>query len=317
MRAIVQEKYGTPSVFQLKDVEKPVCKEEEVLVRVCAASVHVGDWHVMRGKPLLLRLMMGFGRPRNRPGSDVAGVVEAVGAKVTSLKPGDEVFGWCEGAFSEYACADEKNFTHKPESLSFEEAASVGVSAFTALHAVRDQAKIQPGHKVLVNGASGGVGTFTVQVAKAFGAEVTGVCSTRNVEMVASLGADHVIDYTKEDFTQNGQQYDFILDVAGSRSFSEIRRVLAPHGKLVPIGGDPSLLRILGVFLRSLYAKQQMGPFVSMPCHEDLLALKQLVDDGSIKPVIDRQYPLHETPKAFGYIGEGHARAKIVIQVAS
>ncbi|HLJ81258.1 MAG TPA: NAD(P)-dependent alcohol dehydrogenase, partial [Ktedonobacterales bacterium] len=217
MRAIVQHQYGAPqAVLELQDIAKPVIKDDEVLVRVHAASIHVGDWILMRGVPYVVRMASGLRKPKSRvPGTDIAGTVEAVGKDVTQLRPGDEVFGWCMGAFAEYACAAEDHFVPKPANLTFEQAAAVGVSASTALQLLRDQGKVQPGQKVLINGASGGVGTFAVQIAKAFGAEVTGVCGTRNVDMVRSLGADHVIDYTWENFTQGGQRYDFILDNVG------------------------------------------------------------------------------------------------------
>ncbi len=319
MKAIVQDAYGAAdAVLELQEIDKPAVKDDEVRVRVHAASVHIGDWLIMRGDLYVLRLATGLLRPKQRvPGGDIAGTVEAVGNDVKRFQPGDEVFGWCQGGFAEFASAAEDHFVLKPANVTFEQAAAVGGSAFTALHAVRDQAKVQPGQKVLINGASGGVGTFSVQMAKSFGAEVTGVCSTRNVFTVRSIGADHVIDYTQEDFTQSGQRYDFILDIAGNRSLSDYRRVLTPDGTLIPIGGPASLSRPLKMFVVSLFVRQQGRPFVSMANSDDLVVLKKLVDSGDIKPVIDRTYPLSETPEALRYIGEGHARGKIVIQMIS
>ena len=315
MKAIVQYKYGSPDTLQLEEIEKPTPQENEVLVRVHAASLHLGDWHVMRGKPFLIRLMMGLSRPKIRPGTDIAGVVEAVGENVTSFTTGDEVLGWCTGGFAEYTCAEETNFVSRPADLAWEEASALITSAFTALQAVRDRAGVRPGQKVLVNGASGGVGTFTVQIAKAFGAEVTGVCSTRNVETVAGLGADRVIDYTQEDFTRKDDKYDLILDVAGNRSLTEYRRALKPTGKVVPIGGSPSLWRVFRIFLASLFIKQQEAPFVSTPNHDDLVTLKKLVESGKVNPVLDKIYPLAETAEAYRYIGKGRARAKVIVRI--
>jgi NADPH:quinone reductase-like Zn-dependent oxidoreductase len=316
MKAIVQQKYGSPDVLEFKEIEKPVIKDDEVLVRVHAASIHIGDWHLMRGVPYLLRMMFGLRKPRNRvPGTDIAGEVEAVGKDVEQLQPGDEVFGWCKGAFAEYACAGENNFVPKPANLTYEQAAAVGVSAFTALHAIRDQGNVQPGQKVLINGASGGVGPFAVQIAKSFGADVTGVCSTRNVDMVRSIGADHVIDYTKEDFTRSEQRYDLVLDNVGNRSLSECRRPLTPRGTLVPSGGEAGLGHFGKALVVSMFVHQQGRPFVSIQKKEDLVFLKELIESGKVTPVIDRTYPLSETPEAIGYVGEGHSRGKVVITV--
>ena len=237
MKAIVQMRYGSPDVLQLKDIDKPVVKDDEVLVRVHAAAVNIGDWHLLRGEPYVMRVVVGLRKPKREvPGLDIAGQVEAVGRNVRQFRPGDEVFGWCKGAFAEYACAAESNLLPKPANLTFEQSAAVGDSAFTALAAVRDQGKVQPGQRVLINGASGGVGTFAVQIAKAFGANVTGVCSTANIDMVRSIGADQVIDYTKEDFTQTGQRYDVMLDLVGNRSLSDCRRALTPRGTYVVVG---------------------------------------------------------------------------------
>lgn len=324
MKAIVQDEYGSPDdVLELKDIDKPVVKDDEVLVRVHAASIHVGDWVSVRGVPYIMRPVTGLLRPKNSvPGDDIAGKVEAVGKNVKQLQPGDEVFGWCKGAFAEYACAGEDNFVPKPANLTFEQAAAVGVSAFTALQALRDQGKVQPGQKVLINGASGGVGTFAVQIAKAFGADVTGVCSTRNVDMVRSIGADQVIDYTQEDFTQSGQRYDFILDNVANHSLSDFRRALTPKGTLQPNAGGHSSGRWIGPLgsvikplVLSLFVRQQGRPFLSLPNKEDLATLKELIESGKVTPVIDRTYPLSETPEAIGYLGEGHARGKVVITV--
>jgi len=316
MKAIVQYKYGLPDdVLELKEINKPVVKDDDVLVRVHAASIHIGDWHLMRGVPYFLRVMFGLRKPRNSvPGNDIAGKVEAVGKNVKQLQPGDEVFGWCKGAFAEYACAGENNFVPKPVGLTFEQAAAVGVSAFTALQALRDQGKVQPGQKVLINGASGGVGTFAVQIAKAFGADVTGVCSTRNVDMVRSIGADHVIDYTQEDFTQGEERYDLILDNVANHSLSDCRRALNPQGTHIP--NSPTRMGYLvKAFVSSVFVRQQGRPFLSLPKNEDLVVLKELIEAGKVTPVIDRTYPLSETPEALGYLGEGHARGKVVITV--
>jgi len=324
MKAIVQDKYGSPDdVLELQDIDKPVVKDDEVLVRVHAASVHIGDWVLMRGVPYIMLMASGLSRPKNSvPGMDIAGHVEAVGNNVKQLQPGDEVFGWCKGGFAEYACAGEDNFVPKPVNLTFEQAAAVGVSAFTALQALRDQGKVQPGQKVLINGASGGVGTFAVQIAKSFGADVTGVCNTRNVDMVRSIGADHVIDYTQEDFTKSEERYDLILDNVGNHSLSDCRRMLTPGGTLLPNGGGHSSGRWIGsmdsvikALVLSLFVRQQGRPFVSMPNKEDLVVLKELIEAGRVTPVIDRTYPLSETPEAMGHVGEGHARGKVVITV--
>jgi NADPH:quinone reductase-like Zn-dependent oxidoreductase len=324
MKAIVQDEYGSPDdVLKLKDIDKPVVKDDEVLVRVHAAAVHVSDWVLVRGVPYITRPMIGLLRPKNSvPGEDIAGRVEAVGKKVKQLRPGDEVFGWCKGAFAEYACAGEDNFVPKPANLTFEQAAAVGVSAVTALQALRDQGKVQSGQKVLINGASGGVGPFAVQIAKAFGADVTGVCSTRNVDMIRSIGADQVIDYTQEDFTKSGQRYDFILDNVGNHSLSDLRRALTPKGILQPNGGGHSSNRWIGPMgsvikanVLSLFVRQQGRTFIATNNKEDLQFLKELIEAGKVTPVIDRTYPLSETPEAIGYVGEGHARGKVVIAV--
>ena len=324
MRAVVQDRYGEPqAVLGLEDIARPVAKDGEVLVRVHAASIHVGDLILMKGLPYVLRLATGPRTPKHRvPGTDVAGTVEAVGKGVTQLRPGDAVFGWCTGAFAEYVCAGADHFVPKPATLTFEQAAAVGVSASTALQLLRDQGKVQPGQKVLINGASGGVGTFAVQIAKAFGAEVTAVCSTRNVDLVRSIGADHLIDYTQEDFTQGGQRYDFILDNVGNHSLSATRRALTPNGKLQSNGGGHadgrwlgSLGSVIAAAVVSLFARRQLGPSVKFPNRADLVILKGLIEDGKVTPVIDGTYPLSGTTEAIGHVGAGHARGTVVIAV--
>jgi NADPH:quinone reductase-like Zn-dependent oxidoreductase len=319
MKAIVQVDYGSPDVLQLKDVDKPAIKDSEVLLRVRAAAVNIGDWHLLRGVPYAMRVVIGPFKPRRSiPGLDIAGRVEAVGRNVNQFRPGDEVFGWCKGAFAEYACAAENNLLPKPANLTLEQSAAVGDSAFTALAAVRDQGKVQPGQRVLVNGASGGVGTFAVQIAKSFGANVTGVCSTRNVDMVRSIGADQVIDYATEDFTQTKQPYDVMLDLVGTRSLSDCRRALTSQGTYVLVGVR-DLGRWLGlapqmkVLLLSPFVSQQMRVFIVRHNRDDLAVLKELVEAEKVAPVIDRCYPLSELPKALRYLGEGHSRGKIVI----
>jgi NADPH:quinone reductase-like Zn-dependent oxidoreductase len=321
MRVIAQDTYGSPDVLELREVDNPVVKDDEVLVRVRAAAVNIGDWHLMRGIPYVVRTVSGLRGPKREiPGLDLAGEVEAVGSSVKQFRPGDEVFGWCRGAFAEYACASENNLLPKPANLTFEQSAAVGDSAFTALAAVRDQGKVQPGHRVLVNGASGGVGTFAVQIAKSFGANVTGVCSTRNVDMVRSIGADRVIDYTKEDFTQTGQRYDVMLDLVGSRSLSDCRRTLTPRGTYVLVGVRDlgrwfGLARQTKALLLSPFVRQQMRVFVVRHNKEDLAVLKELVEAGKVAPVIDRRYELSEAPEALRHQGGGHAQGKIVIAV--
>ena len=322
MKAIVYYKYGAPvDVLKLQDIDKPVIKDDEVLVRVQAASIHAGDWLMTRGQPYIARPAFGLLKPRDPvAGTDVAGHVEAVGKNVKQLQPGDEVFGWCKGAFAEYARAGEDQFVLKPANLTFEQAAAVPTSAFTALQALRDVAKVQSGQKVLIIGASGGVGTFAVQIAKAFGAEVTGVCSTRNVDRIRSIGADHVIDYTQEDLTKSGERYDLILDMAGNRSLSGHRRALSPKGALVLVGGrgGPWLMglgRTIKALMLSPFVGQRMPFFVSLRNKEDLAVLKELIEAGKVKPVIDKTYPLSETPDAVRHVDEGHTQGKTVITV--
>ncbi len=320
MKAIVQHKYGTSDVLALEEIDKPVAKDDEVLVRVRAASVHKGDWHLMKGEPYVIRMGFGLRKPKHSvPGTDIAGTVEAVGKDVTQFQPDDDVFGWGTGAFAEYATAPEDHFAPKPPELTFEQAAAVGTSTFTALHALRDQGKVQPGQKVLITGASGGVGTFAVQIAKSFDAEVTGVCSTRNVEMVRSIGADHVIDYTTDDFTQGGRRFDLIIDTYGGGSLSGFRRVLTRKGTYVLVGGPSGrwfgLGRLIRTVVTSPFVSQRLRGFISMPNHEDLVVIRELAEAGKITPVIDRTYALGETPQAMTHVGEGHTQGKTVITV--
>ncbi len=316
MRAIVQDRYGGPETLELAEIDPPTVGEREVLVRVHAASIHFGDHMIMRGVPRLFRPMYGWGKPRNAvPGLDVAGTVEETGAGVTRLGPGDEVFGTCTGALAEYTSTGQDKLEHKPSNLTLEQAAAVPTSALAALHGLRDRAKVKAGQKVLVNGASGGVGTFAVQIAKALGANVTGVCSTRNVELVRSLGADHVIDYTREDVTGGGPRYDLILDNAGNHPLSELRRALVPTGTLIPNSGSAGLGTTVLAFVSSPFIRQQGRPYLSVPKLKDLTVLKELIEAGKVAPVIDRTYPLAEAPQAFEHLLGGHARGKIVITI--
>ena len=316
MKAIVYEKYGPPDVLQLKEVEKPMPKEDEVLIKVQAVSVNYSDWVYVRGKPFVARLMgSGLLKPRKMMlGADVAGRVEAVGRNIKQFRPGDEVYGdlsgcgW--GGFAEYVSAPENALALKPTNLTFEEAAAVPQAAIVALQGLRDEGQMQPGQKVLINGASGGIGTFAVQLAKFFGAEVTGVCSTRNLDMVRSLGADHVIDYTREDFTQNGQRYDLILDIKAYRSILDYERALSPKGIYVLAGG--SVARILQA---SMTRNEKMVNFQTRPNQKDLVFMKELLEAGKVVPVIDRRYPFSEVAEAVRYYGEGHARGKVVITI--
>jgi NADPH:quinone reductase-like Zn-dependent oxidoreductase len=313
MKAIVQNAYGSPAVLALKEIAKPVLKDGRVLVRVHAAALHAGDCFIMKGVPYPVRFFAGWPTPKNYvPGFDVAGHIEAVGKDVTRLRAGDEVFGMCGRGCAEYACAPEATFALKPARLTFEQAAAVPTSAFAALHGLRDAAKVRPGQKVLINGASGGVGTFAVQIARAVGAEVTGVCSTRNVDMVRSIGADHVIDYTREDFTQSGR-YDLIFDNVANRSFADCRRALTPTGIHLPNSGNAGMGYAVRALVRSAFVRHQGRPFLSIANHRDLVVLKELLETGKVTPVIDRTYPLSETPQAFAYVSEGHARGKVVI----
>ncbi|UCH11214.1 MAG: NAD(P)-dependent alcohol dehydrogenase [Fidelibacterota bacterium] len=314
MKAIVQTAYGSPEVLELKEVDRPEVKEDDVLVRVHAAGVNAGDYFTLSGSPWLVRLMVGFPKPKNYiPGWDLAGRIEAVGKNVQGFQPDDEVFGACEHTFAEYASANADQFALKPANLTFEQAAAVPTAAITALQGLRDAGKMKAGQKVLINGASGGVGTFAVQIAKAFGAEVTGVCSTRNVDLVRSIGADHVIDYTQEDFTQSGPRYDLILDNVANRSFSDLRRSLTPRGVIIPNSGHSGMGYVIKAYLLSAFMRRQGRPFMAAANTEDLVALKELIESGKVTPVIDRTYPLSEIPEALGYAAEGHVRGKVVI----
>ena len=323
MKAILYTKYGPPEVLQFKEVEKPVPKENEVLVKLYAASANPADWHMIRGEPKFARLAFGLFKPKNIiPGIDTAGKVEAVGKNVKEFQPGDEVFGDCGwgGAFAEYVCITENRLVLKPANISFEEASTIFVAGITALQALRDKGKIQSGQKILINGASGGVGTFAVQLAKYFGAEVTGVCSTRNLELVRSIGADNVIDYTKEDFTNTNRQYDLTIDNVANRSVSDLKRALSPNGICVTVGFS-SLSRmfqhmLLGPLISMAGKKKIVGLGAAKPKKEDLILLKEILEAGKIKPVIDRCYPLSEVPEAIRYLEEGHAQGKVVIVMA-
>jgi NADPH:quinone reductase-like Zn-dependent oxidoreductase len=323
MKAIIYTEYGSPDVIQFKEVEKPTPKDAEVLIKVYAASVNAGDLHYLRGTPWLFRLACGLLKPKNIfLGGDVAGRVEAVGKNVTQFKPGDEVFGDLNasgrGSFAEYVCASEDALVLKPTNLSFEDAAAVPVAAVTALYGLQSRVQIQPGQKVLINGASGGVGMFAVQIAKAFGAEVTAVCSTKNVGRMRSIGADHVIDYTQDDFTKNGQQYDFILAANGYRPISAYKRALSPEGTYVMTGGATAQMfeAILLGPLVSITGNQKMGNVMTKPDQKKLTFMKQLLEEGKVKPVIDRCYPLSEVAEAIRYLEAGHAQGKVVITVA-
>ena len=326
MKAIVQDRYGSPDVLELREIDRPVNGDDHVLVRVHAAGVDQGVWHEVAGLPYLFRIAgIGVRAPKNPiPGHDVAGTVEAVGEKVTGLRPGDEVFGGRDGALAEYVCAlADRGVAPKPGNMTFEQAASVPVAALTALQGLRDKGKIQSGQKVLINGASGGVGTFAVQIAKSFGADVTGVCSTRNVDMVRSLGADHVIDYTKEDFAKGPERYDVILDNVPNHSLSECRRILNPKGKYVMIGGGGAneqgfigpLANPIKAMLLSPFVSQEMGMMMADMNQKDLTILGEMMQSGKLKPIIDRTYKLSEVPAAIAYVEEGHARGKVIITV--
>ena len=321
MKAIVFQKYGSPDVLELKEVEKPTPRDDEVSVRVHAASVNSWDWDLLRGTPFLVRLLWGLLKPKHKIlGADIAGRVEAVGRNVKQFQPGDEVFGdLCEcgwGGFAEYVCARENALALKPASMTFEEVAAVPQAAVMALQGLRDKGQIQPGQKVLINGAGGGVGTFAVQIAKSFGANVTGVDSTRKLDMMRSIGADQVIDYTQEDFTKSGQHYDLILDVAAYRSMFDYKRALSPKGTYVLVGGFMARIfqvLCLGPWL-AMTGSKRMGILAVKP-NKDLAFLKELLEAGKVVPVIDRRYTLGEAPEALRYLGEGHARGKVVITV--
>jgi NADPH:quinone reductase-like Zn-dependent oxidoreductase len=338
MKAVVYYNYGSPDVLKCEDIEKPAPSDNEALIKVRAASVNPLDCGELKGVPYIFRILFGLRKPDAmrpaRPGVDVAGQVEAVGGKVTQFKPGDEVFGACisdpqasaakvwvhhQGAFAEYVCVSESILVMKPDNVTFEQAASVPVAAFTALQGLRDKGHIQPGRKVLINGAAGGVGTFAVQIAKSFGAKVTGVCSTRNVDMVRSIGTDHVIDYTQEDFTKHGKRYDVIFDCVGNHPLSELRQALNPKGICVMVGeltgrgGLGILARLFTAFVLSQFGRQKLITFLAKPNKEDLTVMHDLMTAGKVTPVIDRRYKLSEVPEAIRYLEEKHARGKVVI----
>jgi NADPH:quinone reductase-like Zn-dependent oxidoreductase len=323
MKAIAQDSYGSTDVLEQRELDKPEAADDEVLVRVHAAGVDRGVWHIMTGLPYPIRLAgYGFRKPKTAvPGTDLSGVVEAVGKNVTRFMPGDEVFGVGKGAFAEYARAAENKLVHKPANLSFEQAAAATVSGLTALQGLRNHGRVEPGQNVLVIGASGGVGTFAVQLARVFGAAVTAVCSTTKVEMVRSLGVDHVIDYQREDFADGEQRYDVILDIGGNSSLTRLRRALAPKGTLVFVGGETGgrwlggVDRQLRALVLSRFVQQRLTTFVSTQKHEDLTVLAELLEAGQVTPVIDRTFPLSESPKAIRYLEEGHARGKVVVTV--
>ncbi|HET6662082.1 MAG TPA: NAD(P)-dependent alcohol dehydrogenase [Rubrobacter sp.] len=324
MKAIIQDNYGSAEMLELRDVEKPRPGDDELLIRVHAAGLDPGVWHLMTGRPYLVRLM-GFGlrKPKIRiRGTDVAGTVEVAGRNVTQLKEGDPVYGTCDGSFAEYACARAERLAPKPANLSVEQAAAVPVSGMTALSGLRDAGKLQPEQTVLIIGAAGGVGSYAVQLAKAFGAVVTGVCSTSKAELVREIGADEVIDYTREDFTEGTRQFDLILDTAGRRPLGQLRRALTPQGTLVIVGGEGGD-RWLGGFqrqifapVRALFTEQKMLGLISKERQQDLLTLKDLIEAGKLTPVIDRTYPLREAPQAIRYLEQGHARGKVVLTVS-
>ena len=321
MKAIVYTKYGSPDVLELKEVEKPSPKDNEVLIKIHAASVNAYDWHFLTADIFLIRFMGGgLLKPKNkRLGADIAGRIEAVGQNVKQFRPGDEVFGMIHNGFAEYACASENDLVLKPVNLSFEQAAAVPMAAVTALQGLRDEGKIQPGQKVLINGASGGVGTYAVQIAKMFGAEVTAVCSTKNLDQARSIGADNVIDYTKEDFTKSGKHYDLIFAANGYHSLSDYKRALTPKGIYIMAGGTMAQI-FQAMLMGSLMSEKRgrkMGGVSAKRSQKDLTILKELIEAGKIVPVIDKRYPLSETAEALRYLGEGHARGKVVIAMES
>lgn len=322
MQAIVQDRYGSADVLELRDVDRVEIGVDKVLVRVRAAGVNPADWAIMNGLPYIARPVYGLRKPKNGiRGTDVAGYVEAVGTGVTRFQPGDEVFGWCTGSFAEYASASEEELAPKPANLTFEQAAAVPMAGLVALQAVRDHGKVGAGQKILINGASGGIGTFAVQIAKSLGAEVTGVCSTHNVDMVRSIGADHVIDYAQEDFTRSGKRYDFILDNVGNHSLSDLRRALTRAGTLVPNGGRfdkrwfASGGRVISAHVLTRFVSHNLRIFLVSPNFKDLVILKELIEAGKVTPVIDRTYPMSEARQAISHVGEGHARGKVVLTV--
>jgi NADPH:quinone reductase-like Zn-dependent oxidoreductase len=323
MKAIVYHNYGSPDVLKLEEIARPTPGDTDILIKVRAASINPYDWHFLRRTPYLLRTQAGLRKPKiTRLGADVAGQVEAIGANVTRFKPGDEVFGICSGAFAEYACASESASASKPDNVSFEQAASAPIATLTALQGLRDHGHIQAGQKVLINGAAGGVGTFAVQIAKSLGAEVTGVCSTRNVEMVQFIGADHVIDYTQQDFTKSGQCYDLFFDCVANHAISECTRVLDPNGTYIPAGGSagrwmigPFARMITSLVLSRFVSQKLVIFFMAKPSKEDLAIIGNLMQTGKVTPVIDRRYSLSEVPEAICYLEQGHARGKVIINV--
>jgi NADPH:quinone reductase-like Zn-dependent oxidoreductase len=325
MRAMFHEVYGSPELLRLREIDRPVITDDEILVRVRAAGLHVGDCFSVRGSPFAMRIVTGLLRPKSGvPGFDLAGQVEAVGKSVKRFQPGDEVFGALDagasGSCAEYAKSGENHLALKPKNLTFEEAGSLGTSGLAALHGLRDAGKVRAGQKVLINGASGGVGTFAVQIAKSFGAEVTGVCSTASVDLVRSIGADHVIDYTREDFTMRAERYDLILDNVENRSLAECRRVLTPSGTLLLNSGTGAtglamLIRLVRPLVISPFVRQNLRRYLSVPKHEDLIVLKELAESGKLRPVIGRTFQLSDTTEALRYIESGHARGKVVVTV--
>lgn len=322
MKAIVQDVYGTADVLKFEDIDKPEIGDDDVLLHVLAASVFIGDWHIMTGTPYLIRMVSGIRRPKLRVrGQDVAGRVEAVGQGVTQFHVGDEVFGTCDGSFAEFARASNGRIALKPENLSFEQAATVPTSATTALQALRDKGRVHSGQKVLIIGAAGGNGSFAVQMARAFGAHVTGVCSTEQVDLVRSIGANEVIDYTRDDFADKGERYDLILDIAGARSVSHLRRALASHGTLVIVGGEGGggwfggIDRQLRALMLSPFVGQRLGTFITKPNSDDLIVLKDLIEAGQVTPVVGKTYSISEVPQAIRDLEKGHARGKVVIAV--
>ena len=324
MKAIVCDRYGAPEALRLHDVDKPTPGDGQVLIQVRAASLNAYDWGLLRGRPRMLRLMVGLRRPKfNRPGRDVAGRVESVGPGVTQFKPGDEVFGICRGSLAEYACASESALATKPANISFEEAAAIPLAGLTALQGLRGAGRIQPGQRVPINGAAGGIGTFAVQIAKSFGADVTGVCSTRNAKMVGSIGADRVVDYTREDFTRSGERYDLIYDLVTNHPFSACRRVLSPRGLLVAAGAGGAdgrrfgrrMGRMLTGLLISRFTSQKVVSFMTRLKQADLITLGGLLESRKVTPVMDSRHRLSETSEAFRRLAEGHARGKIVVTV--
>lgn len=316
MKAIVQNAYGSPDILKLKEVDRPTIKDNEVLARVHAASLNAGDLFTLKGNPWLTRFVVGFPKPKDHIlGWDMAGIVEEVGQAVTRFKPGDEVYTACSGSLAEYAKAVEDTLGNKPANLTFEQAAAVPTAALTALQGLRDAGKIKPGQKVLVNGASGGVGSFAVQIAKAYGAEVTGVCSTHKVEMVRSIGADHVIDYKIEDFTKGEKRYDLILDNVGNHSFADLRHVLTPQGMVVPNSGHSGMGYVIKSFALAPFTSQVGNMYLTSSNSKDLEALKELIEAGKITPIVDKCYALSDAPEAFRYLDAGHAQGKVVINI--